>query len=287
MKVFVTGGTGFIGRHVVDQLLTLGHQVIALRLPGETPKTPQQEQLVWVEGTLADDWRHALKNADALIHLAAVGVSPQKASWEKLFAVNVQQSLHLWLQAAEAGVARFILSGSCVEYGRSAERYTDCIPADAPLEPTGAYAASKAAASVAAMAFAMEKNVELLILRLFHVFGEGQHGSNFWPSLKAAALSGEDFPMTLGEQVRDFTPVEKAAAFFAQAVGRQDLVSGKPLVENVGTGTPQTLRAFAEHWWHHWQAKGQLQLGSLPYRENEVMRYVPRLPLGAENHHPV
>jgi nucleoside-diphosphate-sugar epimerase len=131
---------------------------------------------------------------------------------------------------------------------------------------------------MAALALAAESNVELIILRPFHVFGEGQHESNFWPSLKAAARSGEDFSMTLGEQVRDFVPVETVAASFVSALTRTDLKPGQPKIENLGTGQPQTLRAFAEHWWSEWRAKGRLLPGVLPYRDNEVMRYVPLIP---------
>ncbi|MEI8283803.1 MAG: hypothetical protein WCG52_02325, partial [bacterium] len=49
------------------------------------------------------------------------------------------------------------------------------------------------------------------------------------------------------------------------------------VVANIGTGHPQTIRSFAEHWWKKWDAKGKLLPGALPYRDNEVMRYVPEV----------
>jgi len=130
---------------------------------------------------------------------------------------------------------------------------------------------------MAVLALAMEQQLELIVLRPFHIFGEGQHESNFWPSLRKAALAGEDFPMTAGEQVRDFVPAEKVADVFVAALARTDLRAGEPKIENVGTGKPQTLRAFAEHWWKHWNAKGKLKIGTVPYHPNEVMRYVPEI----------
>jgi hypothetical protein len=63
------------------------------------------------------------------------------------------------------------------------------------------------------------------------------------------------------------------------ALTRTDLRAGEPKMENVGTGKPQTLRALAEFWWRQWNAKGKLKIGALPYRANEVMRYVPRVSL--------
>lgn len=277
MKIFVTGGAGFIGSHVVKQSLAAGHTVTALRLQGEQAKISLPSEPDWVVGSLADDWRKHLSGCDAIIHLAAAGVNMQNLDWKQLFAVNVEQSLNLWLHAVEAGVKRFVICGSCFEYGRAAERYK-CIPAGAPLEPTGPYHASKAAATMAALALSAEKNLELVVLRPFHVFGEGEASARFWPSLRKAALGGTDFPMTAGEQVRDFVPVETVAAAFVSALTRTDLKAGDPKIENLGTGQPQTLRAFAEHWWRAWKATGQLLPGALPYRENEVMRYVPLIP---------
>jgi len=148
---------------------------------------------------------------------------------------------------------------------------------DAPLEPTHAYAASKAAATMAAVALAVEQQVELVLLRPFHVFGEGEASQRFWPSLRKAALAGEDFPMTVGEQIRDFIPVEKVADAFVSALARTDLRAGEPKIKNVGTGKPQTLRAFARHWWKQWGAQGKLKIGDVPYRVNEIMRYVPQI----------
>jgi len=276
MKIFVTGGTGFIGSHFLPAALQAGHEVTALRLPGDKPKVPSTAQPEWVDGSLADDWQGRLAGCQALVHLAAIGVSPQQADWDELFKVNVQQSLKLWLQAAKCGLNRFVICGSCFEYGKSGERY-DSIPVDAPLEPTNAYAASKAAATMAALALAVEKRIELIVLRPFQVFGEGELESRLWPSLRKAALAGEDFPMTAGDQVRDFIAVEQVAEAFVAAITRTDLRSGAPRIENLGTGQPQTVRAFAGHWWKQWGAKGKLLVGAVPYRNNEVMRYVPQI----------
>jgi nucleoside-diphosphate-sugar epimerase len=97
------------------------------------------------------------------------------------------------------------------------------------------------------------------------------------PTRNRAALSGGDFPMTAVEQVRDFVPVEAVAAEFVATAAQAPLAPGVPWVRNVGTGRPQTLRAFAEHWWTQWNASGKLLPGALPYRQYEVMRYVPEV----------
>jgi nucleoside-diphosphate-sugar epimerase len=153
------------------------------------------------------------------------------------------------------------------------------IPTTAPLEPTGPYHASKAAATVAALALAHMDKRECAILRPFHVYGEGEDATRFWPSLRTAALEGQDYPMTQGEQVRDFVAVEDVAARFLDVAINSNLKPGNPEIHNIGSGKPQTLRAFAEQWWNKWEARGKLLFGAIPYRENEVMRYVPQLTL--------
>lgn len=274
MRLFLTGGSGFLGAHFLASALRAGHTVRALRRSGGPGAA--DGGLEWVSGDLETVADESLPGCDALVHFAACGVSPQQATWEELFRWNVSASVRLWHRAADAGVRRFVLCGSCLEYGRSAARF-ERIPPSAPLEPLTGYAASKAAASVAAIAFAAERGVELVLLRPFNVYGEGQHPSNLVPSLRRAAAAGGDFDLTPGEQVRDFQAVEACAEDFVRAL-TEPARYGEAVVRNTGSGVPRTLRSFAEEQWRLAGAKGTLRIGALPYRRNELMRLVPELP---------
>lgn len=274
MKIFVTGSNGFIGSHVVKTALTDGHEVVGLRRSIKPAKIDLAHQPTWVEGTLEDDLRSALEGCESIIHLAAYGVNPFFDSWKEAFRWNVSASLDFWVQAKQAGVKRIVIAGSCFEYGRSAERF-DYVPCDAPLEPVNSYGASKAAATIAAMTFGRENELELAVLRPFHIFGEGESEDRFWPSLKKAALAGADFPMTFGEQIRDFTPVEFSAKTFIHYATEAIIRVGEPEIHNLGTGKPISLKSFAEAQWKKFGATGKLKYGEIPYRANEVMRYVP------------
>jgi nucleoside-diphosphate-sugar epimerase len=276
LKIFITGSNGFIGSHLVKKALGEGHEVVGLRLPNHTAKINLQKQPIWIEGTLEDDFSKALTGCDVLIHLAAYGVNPAYDSWQESFRWNVTASLNIWNQAHNAGIKKIIIAGSCSEYGKSAERY-EFIPYDAPLEPVNAYGASKATATVAAMAYAREKSIELAVLRLFHVYGDGESSNRFWPALNKAALEGADFPMTLGEQIRDFMPAEQVAEKFLNYATKISLEPGNPIVQNVGTGKPQSLLDFAEMQWTNLGGKGKILPGNIPYRKNEIMRFVPKI----------
>jgi nucleoside-diphosphate-sugar epimerase len=275
MKIFVSGATGFLGSHFVRVALEAGYQVTALRRNEDSqPRIPLPTALSWLNKGLTEVAELDLAAHDVFVHLAAAGVD-LRAGWQECFRVNVSDSLDLWIKAAKAGINRFVIVGSCFEYGRSGDRF-DFIPPDAPLEPVTAYGTSKAAASVAALWLAAEAGLKLSVVRPFHIFGEGEGEARFWPSLRRAALSGEDFEMTAGEQIRDFIPVEEVARQLLAAC-QEEATPGEPLVRNLGTGQPRSLRDFAEEWWARWQAPGKLIFGAKPYRDGEVMRYVPSL----------
>jgi|688.fasta_scaffold42216_6 UDP-glucose 4-epimerase len=274
MKIFITGGTGFIGSHVLNQALAAGHEVVALRRPGAKPRILVQTNPIWLDGTLTDEFGSVLASCDALLHLAAYGVVGGSDDWERCFQVNLSDSLKLWTRAVDAGIRRFLIVGSCFEYGRSGERY-DAIPATAPLEPTTAYGASKAAASVAAHALAVEQELQLVVARPFHVYGPGEASGRFWPSLVEAAKRGSDLAMTSGGQIRDFQPVDQAANQLLHWIQHVRLQPGMPRIANLGTGKPCSLLHFAKQEWSRLQSAGSLMPGSIPYRANEIMRYVP------------
>ena len=273
MKVFITGGSGFLGKHIISQLDNKSIPVCSLsRAKYPAMKLGKVEIL---QGNLTDNISTKLQECDVFIHAAAHGVNPGTATWEECFSVNVSQSLKLWQHAVENGIQKFIIIGSCFEYGDSASNYS-YIPVTAPLKPTGPYHSSKAAATMAALGLAKDKNLNLQVLRPFHLYGSGEPEYRFWPSLKKAASNGHDFEMTQGEQVRDFTPVEIAAKQVIESINRK-ITMGQPEIRNIGTGKERTLKEFAKHYWKKWNAKGQLLFGSVNYRPNEVMRYVPEI----------
>jgi nucleoside-diphosphate-sugar epimerase len=276
MKLFVTGATGFIGGHFLNAAMAANHHVVALRRTGSSTRIKLQREPEWVIGDLDSDLQTALTECDVFVHLASHSANPPYDTYAKCLYWNTYASLRLAEQAHECGITKFLVAGSCFEYGLSAERYKR-IPATAPLEPASPYPVSKAAASLAFQSFAQQHQLQLKILRLFQVYGDGERETRFWPSLRRAAFAGEDFPMTLGAQVRDFIEVGAVADAIVAALDLGNVNAGSPCISNLGSGQAQTLRDFAEYWWKHWNAVGKLLVGEIPYRENEIMRLVPDL----------
>lgn len=275
MRLFVTGGTGFIGSHFVEQALAIGCEVTVLRRsPSSRPRIPLSAEPRWLDKGMDQLAAEDFAGCEVLVHLAAHTPNVPYDTLERCLHWNLTVPLAMLRAAHAAGVQRYVVAGTCFEYGRSGERF-EFIPAVAPLEATLSYPASKAAASIAFAAFAAETGVQLTIERLFQVFGEGEAPNRLWPSLRSAALAGDDLPLTAGEQVRDFMHVEDVASRLLVACADESVVPGRALIRNLGSGRPQSIREFAEHWWQQWGATGELQFGVVPYRAGEVMRYVP------------
>ena len=276
MKIFLTGGTGFIGSNFIRKATDDGHSIIAIRRKKSTPKVNLISQPTWVEGDLESDFSAYLKNCDIFVHMASYGVLDKGGDLDEYLRWNVVATYNLCKQAYNSGIKKFIILGSCFEYGRAGERF-DYIPTTAPLEPSTNYASSKAAASVLLYGWAVKKNVYMNIIRIFQVYGKGENNNRLWPSLRHAALNGRDFKMTKGEQIRDFILVDDVVSDIIQSLSFDKSISGSPKINNIGSGKPLSVHQFCSYWWKKWNAKGELIIGALPYRKDEVMRYVPEI----------
>ena len=188
MKIVVTGGTGFIGSHFLQQSLSAGYKVIAIRRTEiSTPRIFLENQPIWLTRQFDDVASSDLHGADILVHLASHSVLYPHDSLENCLKWNLMSSLQLFEKAYQAGIRKFVAIGSCFEYGQSSILDVS-IKTNSILTPTNTYGASKAAAFIALQQWAIEKKVTMDYIRLFHIYGEGEHSSRFWPSLRQASL---------------------------------------------------------------------------------------------------
>lgn len=273
MKIFLTGGTGFIGNYLVKLLIENKFEVHALNRNSNSNSDLLNNRVNWINKSLDEVNLNDIKGMEVIIHLASAGVSPKKASWEELEKVNIKSSLNLIELACIANVPRFIAAGTCLEYGEESNKW-ERIPPYATLKPITPYAVSKAKSFSLLNDFARNSNIEFIYGRVFTAYGEGQYQKNFWPSLNSAAKEGKDFYMSKGEQIRDFIPVNDVANHFLKAIERIDVLPRKPIVVNIGTGVGLSLKEFAKKEWKRLEAKGKLLPGSLISRPNEIERIV-------------
>ena len=276
MRVFLTGATGFIGSHLLKLFLQRSHSVVALRRNANSkPKIKMKHSPQWITKDLQNVCVEDFCDSQIVVHLAA---HTANVPYDKLLTCldqNLIAPLKLFENARSAGINKFLVAGTCFEYGLAANQY-EKIPPTSSLVPTNTYSASKAAASIAFTQWALENKLSMSIVRLFQIYGEGESETRLWPSLLRAAEQGLDFPMTRGEQLRDFMNVHDAA-FLLEQECESLLNSQYPHVKhsNIGSGEPQTIAEFSTNVWQSLDPKGSLKQGAIPYRAGEVMRYLP------------
>jgi UDP-glucose 4-epimerase len=251
-RCLVTGGAGFIGSHVVDRLLALGHEVRVV----DNLSTGSRENLAHVADRIdlqigdlcvPADAARAVDGIDVIYHLAALPSVPRslKDPWGSHDA-NVNATVHLLQAAVKAGAQRVVYSSSSSVYGDTPE--LPKLESFEPL-PRSPYAASKLASEQYVLAYARGGLIEGVALRYFNVFGPRQSPSSAYaaviPLFMAAALEGR--PATIfgdGEQTRDFTYVTNVVQANVLAGTRPaEIVSGYPV--NVGAGERTSLQQLA------------------------------------------
>lgn len=137
-KAFVTGGTGFVGSHLVEALVERGASVTALIR--SSPKWLEGLPVNYVTGDLFDDpaLRKGMRGADVVYHIAGLTRAPTQ---EELDRVNVVGTEHVLCAAEEEGVPRIVITSSQAAAGPSRE---EPLTETAPLRPVSMYGASKA-----------------------------------------------------------------------------------------------------------------------------------------------
>jgi UDP-glucose 4-epimerase len=220
MRALVTGGAGFIGHHLVAELVRRGEAVTVLDslITGLRSRLdPLHGDVRWIEGDVRDreTVSEAIRSADVVFHLAALP-SVQRSIDDPLLTndINVGGTIQVMEAAAAAGVRRVVLAGSSSVYGNS-----PALPRRESQEPDprSPYAVSKVAAEQYTRSLGILRGVETAILRYFNVFGPGQDPESAYaavvPSFVTAALDGRQ-PVVHGDgrQSRDFTYVDNVIA---------------------------------------------------------------------------
>ena len=240
-QFLVTGGAGFIGSHLAEELVRRGERVrvVDSLITGKRQNLAHLPDVEFLEGDLADPAvaREAVRGADYVLHQAAIPSVPRSVEDPVTSnRANIDASLNLLVAARDAGVKRVVYAGSSSAYGNSPTLPKVETMPTAPLSP---YALQKLVAEQYCQMFTSLYGLETVTVRYFNVFGPRQDPSSPYSgviSLFISALCEKRRPVIYGdgEQTRDFTYVANVVDGVLRAAQAPASASGE--VINVATG---------------------------------------------------
>jgi nucleoside-diphosphate-sugar epimerase len=268
-KILILGGSGYLGRNIHKNLIHAGYDVLSI---GKSSKASNIDNYVSLNLTEKQNWHllfEYVKHYDVVINcIGYVDHSPlNKAS--NVIQMHFELILHLLLNIEKFHIKHFIQLGSSEEYGNIQENLTESIR-ESPITPYGL--AKTATTQLLEMA---HKNINLptTTLRLFLVYGLDQSINRFIPQIFKGCLSGEPFPVSKGEQIRDFLYVHDFCELIKGILLDQNTF-GKTY--NVGYGQGFSIRQVVEQIVEVC-GSGKPSFGEIPYRDKENMCLVPCL----------
>ena len=257
MRVLVTGGAGYIGSIVAQQLLARGDDVTVLDslYRGHRAAIPEGAAFEQVDLLDVEATRRAVDQGfDGVLHFAALAlVGESVANPERYYHGNVVASLHLLDAMRAAGVKRLVFSSTCATYG---EPETVPISEDEPPSPVNAYGNSKLAVDRMLADEARAHGLGAVSLRYFNV-GGAQRAARRGPRARDApdparparrrrarrehvSIFGTDYPTQDGTAIRDYIHVDDLAR--AHLLALDAIAPGRHEIYNLGTGTGYSVR---------------------------------------------
>ena len=270
----VTGGCGFIGSHLIDELLKRGHRVRVIDdlSTGKRSNLPADHiggrcELIVGDITDRDLIERCFDGVEYCFHLAAVAsVQLSNEDWAGTHRINLTGSINVF-DAARRNRVPVVYASSAAVYGDNAETP---LKESVQLRPLTAYGADKLGSELHARVASLVHSVPTTGLRFFNVYGPRQSSSSPYSgviSIFASKLAARE-SITIygdGEQVRDFIYVTDVVQFLMSAMDR---VSATPTAFNVCTGKSITINQLARTLMSI--SGSQVKIDYLPSRHGDI-----------------
>ncbi|AKR12520.1 CDP-abequose synthase (plasmid) [Bacillus thuringiensis] len=268
----ITGGYGFIGSHLARRLLNLQAKIVLfIRTPSNCWRL--KDVLKYIETYEIDirdkkQVQDAIKkiNPDYIFHLAAYGVNSAHTDYIHAIETNVLGTCNIIQAAKFVNCKKIINFGSSSEYGNKMEP----IHENMLLNPVDIYGSTKAAATILAHQIASENSINLITLRPFGIFGEGEEPHKIFSYIILQVLQNKEVNLTLCNQLRDYCYIENIIDACILAVENTTVQNE---IFNIGSGTIHPLKHYVELLFKHLKTNSRPNYGAISSRTNE--RWVP------------
>ena len=266
MKVAVTGPTGFVGRHVVQELELRSISPTLICQPSvEIPPAFARHANVQIDlKEMPAKAFDLMGKPDVLIHLAWGGLPNYKSLHH--YEEELPAHYRFLKSLVESGLKNLLVTGTCFEYGMQSGPLSEHMEA----RPNNPYGFAKDMLRRQLEYLQQVTQFNLTWTRLFYLYGEGQAENSLLPQLKRAVERGDRiFKMSDGEQLRDYLPISEVAKLLVSlAMAGRD--NG---VVNVCSGKPISVRKLVEGWIRENGWSIDLNLGHYPYPDYEPMAF--------------
>lgn len=267
MTIAVTGAGGFVGGHVLRALAkrTDAPLVAVTRrlIPAERLPAGVRQVALELSSAVPADYDR-MGRPDILVH-AAWGGLPNYLSLHH-FETELPLQFRFLRAMVDAGLPALLVTGTCYEYGM----VDGALREDRAPSPTNPYGFAKAALLRQLMFLQTQAPFALTWARLFYMWGDGQAPTSIFPLLQAAIARGDShFPMSRGEQLRDYLPVAEVAEMLAQIALRR--LDAGPV--NISSGDPVSVRAMVERWVADAGSSIVPELGRYPFPNYEPLAF--------------
>ena len=252
MKMLVTGGAGFIGSNLVDQLILEGNEVHVIDNFISGKKENCNDKAIYHNLDISvvehiDTFKKIFEGVDTIFHCAALArVQPSILNPLKYEVNNTLGIMNILKAAADVKVRRLVYSASSSAYGP-----TDNLPSKEsnPINPISPYANQKYYGELCCRMFSEVYGLETVSLRYFNVYGERQNLGGAYATVVGIFINQilEGKPLTIngdGSQRRDFTYVKDVVS--ANILASNSLKVGRGEVINVGSGKNISINDLAD-----------------------------------------
>ena len=266
MRIAVTGASGFIGQHVLTELLKHGVEIVAASRDA-TKLTDLSESIQIITMDISDPAPACFEQLgypDVLIHLAWSGLPNYRSSHH--LDTELPRQYHFLKTMIEAGLTSLLVAGTCFEYGMQSGALSE----DMQAKPSNPYGQAKDILRQQLESLKSKNQFKFTWARLFYMYGQHQASTSLYQSIRAAVLRGDKvFNMSGGEQLRDYLPVTEVARQIVQLAMAQRDVG----IVNICSGIPISVRGLVEKWLRENNWKIELNPGYFPYPDYEPMAF--------------
>jgi len=283
MKVFITGGAGFIGVHLCKKLLLQNHSVTIF----DNFENSSQEHFIAsfkdtvtvISGDIVDypKLESSMKNHDVVIHLAAkISVPDSIIHPQSTFDTNVKGTQNVLDALLENKITKIIVTSSAGVY-----KNTSKIPLDesSPLVPSSPYGSSKLEMEKKINQFVSLHKISGIILRLFNVYGSGQSIQYAGVITKFKEKISQNLPLIIygdGNAVRDFVHVDDVIDAILLALNSSESITYN-IASGIGTSIinlAKTMTCLSER---------SLEIQHMPARDGDILSSVSDVSLAKTN----